>query len=226
MINIVCVLRSGGVYDTSYVRALARGVQENLRLPYRFVCLSDLQFKFPGVEVIPLKYNWPGWWSVVEAWNPTFGNSDQNTLYIDLDTLVVGSLDDIVGYDGDLCVLRDFYRTEHPANGVMYYSPRVLKPFWKAFKKNPTYWMAEGGKMIPPHFGNMIFWRENLLETPYEYWQDIFPGQIVSYKVHCRQGLIGKIPAGARLICSHGIPKPPEIKDSRYRHLWLKYSRE
>jgi hypothetical protein len=34
-------------------------------------------------------------------------------------------------------------------------------------------------------------------------WQDAVPDQIVSYKIHCRNG----IPPDARVVCLHGFPK-------------------
>jgi hypothetical protein len=40
-------------------------------------------------------------------------------------------------------------------------------------------------------------------------WQDLFPNQIVSYKVDCRAN--GYAPEDARIVAFHGNPRPHEI---------------
>jgi hypothetical protein len=240
MISVVCVLRSGGIYTPAYVRALARGVQENLSLPHKFVCLTDLKdssMSLPDdlqkyVEVIPLEYGWPKWWSKVEVWNPKLGKQLGRILYVDLDSLVVGNLNDIAGYDGDLCILRDFYYLDTPSVPIANFISGRMKPAWKVFSKNPHYWMQEGDKCVPPHFGDQILVSKAVDLNSFvsedghlvDYWQDILPGQVVSYKIHC-QNKPNK-PENARLIGCHGVPKPPDIKDLWFRSLWLRYSRE
>jgi hypothetical protein len=39
------------------------------------------------------------------------------------------------------------------------------------------------------------------------YWQDIAPNHLVSWKVHCRNG----IPPSATIVAFHGKPKPWEL---------------
>ena len=41
-------------------------------------------------------------------------------------------------------------------------------------------------------------------ETPAALWQDILPGQIVSWKADCKQG----VPKEARVVYFHGNPRP------------------
>lgn len=224
MINIVCVLKSGGVYNASYALALSKGVRTNITIPYQFFCLTDFDSaELPGIDVIPLLYDWSGWWSVAEAWGP--GLPRQRTLYIDLDTLVTGNLNDIAQFDkSNICCLEDFYFSGNPANGIMNFAPGALEPFWRVLRDTPKKWINEGGRMKPPHFGNMIFWKYRQLlqvELPV-FWQETLPGQVVSYKVHCRNQ--EALPEGARLVCSHGTPKPPDIEDSWYKKLWLEYT--
>ena len=59
--TVACVLRSGGVYDARWVRALYRGVRENWpEGALDFVCLADVDVDVPGVCVEPLAHGWPG----------------------------------------------------------------------------------------------------------------------------------------------------------------------
>ena len=67
MITILCVLKSGGVYDIEWVRKLRDGVSRNLSQEHRFVCLSDVPVP---CRRIPIEHHWPGWWSKIEMFKP------------------------------------------------------------------------------------------------------------------------------------------------------------
>jgi hypothetical protein len=49
-------------------------------------------------------------------------------------------------------------------------------------------------------------WIESVQPT-YDQWQEMYPDQIFSYKLHCEQGT----PDNARVICFHGQPRPHEV---------------
>ena len=91
--RIVTVLKSRGTFGPSefqpvHVKALQRQVEK--WAPFaQFTCLSDVPVE--GVECVPLKRNWPGWWSKLELFDPELGG---DFLFTDLDTLIVGPLDD------------------------------------------------------------------------------------------------------------------------------------
>lgn len=94
-LTVACVYKGGGLYDgRDYVKRLASAVSRHLTVPYRFVCLTDKPQRIKGVECIPLKHNWPGFWSKIELYRP--GLFSGAVLYLDLDTVVCGSLDAIV----------------------------------------------------------------------------------------------------------------------------------
>jgi hypothetical protein len=77
-------------YSPIWVQRLKAMVARNLSLPHRFVCLSNVEV--PGVEVVPLRQRWPGWWAKLELFGHDLGS---RVLYLDLDVLVTGSLDEI-----------------------------------------------------------------------------------------------------------------------------------
>jgi hypothetical protein len=98
MINVVCVLRQGGKvgYDANWVEKLKNSVARNLKLEHRFVCLSDVVVP---CERIPLISHNAGFWAKLELFRPGLFNGP--VLYIDLDTVVCDSLDDIVDQVND-----------------------------------------------------------------------------------------------------------------------------
>jgi hypothetical protein len=94
MINVVCLLRQGGKvgYDASWVEKLQCGVQRNLTLPHRFVCFSDCDVPCERVELLDGDH---GFWSKLQLFRP--GILSGPTLFLDLDTVVCGDLDEVIG---------------------------------------------------------------------------------------------------------------------------------
>lgn len=210
MLTVVTVLRSGGIYTTEWVTRLKAQVARNLPMPHRFVCYSDCDI--PGVDVVPLEHDWPGWWSKVEALR-----CPGPCLYLDLDTVIVGDLSDIarVASDpliGTFVILQDFYRPAGFGSGIMAWYGSEPARFYHVFAQNPEYWMNRmGGR------GDQGFIEEQ--DHPLtRRWQLLVPGQIVSFKVHeCGKGP----PPNARIVCLHGRPKFGDMPSHSWaRRLW------
>lgn len=193
MLTIACVLKSGGIYDASWVTPLKNGVARHLPIKHRFVCLSDVDVP---CERIPLEHDWPGWWSKLEALK-----LDGPLLYFDLDTAIVGDLTDMAAEAStqSMIVLQDFYRLGNGVgSGVMGWRNDLnfAQHAYGVFATDPeSFIRLLGGR------GDQGFLEE--LELGCAKWQNELPGQIVSYKVHCRNG----IPPNARVVALHGRPK-------------------
>lgn len=206
--KVATVLRSGGIYTAVHVEALARQIRQWLPF-HEIICLSDVTV--PRVETVPLLHKWPGWWSKMELFRPDIKG---DLLYMDLDTLVVGPLDDIAGV-GRLTLLRDFYRDgvykgrpEGLGSGLMYLPETDRGVIWAAFTRNPNIAMASCGSKGDQHFLEQHYLKRAMR------WQDVTPGQVVSWKVHCRNG----VPSTTRAICAHGKPKFWDLPE--YKHLY------
>jgi hypothetical protein len=115
MDTVACVLWVGKFrnrnYTPDWVYRLREGVGQHLSRPHRFVCLSNVEV--PGVEVIPLTHSWPGWWSKIELFSSH--PLGARVLFLDLDVLVTGSLDELLAHPA-LMVLcpnseRDIYQS-------------------------------------------------------------------------------------------------------------------
>lgn len=195
MITIACVLRSGGIYTPGWVWALKRGLGKHLPLPFQLMVLTDIPDGF-GPWGLPLKHNWPGWWSKIELFRP--GLFDGPVLYLDLDTLPVGDLTEIAraveSWQLGIAMLSDFYRPDHAESGVMLIHPTGASQVYEEFVKDPV------GRM--QQFRADGRWIEAMAPGCTRL-QSLVPDQIVSLKVHARSGP----PAGARLVCAHGRPK-------------------
>jgi len=193
MLTVVCVLKSGGVYDATWVLRLRDGVARHLPIEHRFVCLSDVDVP---CERIPLVHGWPGWWSKLELYKV-----EGPVLYFDLDTAIVGDLTEIAAHarGWEMILLRDFYRPDEFASGVMGWEFRGPLARYEWFAEDPVKFM----KLHQDRGDQGVLQRGWVSPSAVRCWQDELFGQIVSYKIHCRNG----IPPEARVVCLHGKPK-------------------
>ncbi len=199
-VTVACVLKSGrfeqAIYKDGYtaddVLRLKNMVADNLG-DHRFVCFSDVDVP---CEKIPLKNNWPGWWSKVEIFSEIF---DGNVLYFDLDTVIAGDLTEFVEYPHKFTMLRDFASWGVPNSGMIAWNGDYRK-IYENFANNPQQYMRE--YIAPPRLGDQSYISEH--QPPDMLWQDQFPDKIFSYKFHCREK---PKPNDPRVVCFHGQPK-------------------
>ena len=217
-VNVVC-LKWGTKYGPEYVNRLSRAVRRHVRNrldhSYQFWCFTD---DARGIDAdvrihdLPYRDRLEIWWN--KLW--LFSNElpwvqGQPVFYIDLDTLITGDLTDMLYHDySRITVLRDFYQGLARTAGVMGSGLMAWRhgdyvDLWEKF------WADPQGNIQRIHPLGDQKWIE--LETPdaRDYWQDIWPNRVVSFKVHCRWGL----PDQARIVCYHGVPSIP---DSAVQH--------
>lgn len=205
MTTVVCVLRSGGEYTPEWVWALKRGLARHA--PHLdFLCLTDRVAQL-GPWAVPLRHDWPGWWAKLEALRPDVVQG--RAIYMDLDTLVVGALDELATYTGPFAMLSDFYRPRLAQSGVMLYEAgpgTQAAELYERFRAGAPGYMRRfrgDGEWLHAHV------RPDRI-------QDLFPGQVVSFKVHARDG----VPRGARLVCGHGQPRFSDPKAGWAHREW------
>jgi hypothetical protein len=204
MLTVACVLRPSKDFDGEYVTRLKAGVGEHLKMPHRFVCLSSVEVP---CQRIPLMHNWPGWWSKVELFR-----LPPPVLYFDLDTMPVGDLGDIGAHalQSPFTTLRDFYRENGIGSGMMSWAADGVRQLYDTFAADPAMWQDRLRTR-----GDQAFIEENMMGG--DRWQDVLPGQVVSYKAHVRAATRrgesgeGHAPNGSRVVCFHGKPKPRDI---------------
>lgn len=196
MLTVATVLKSGGEYHPSHVVALKKRFERHLTIPFRFVCLSDVAT--PHYDVVPLKHDWPGWWSKIELFREDLFPGP--VFYADLDTVPVRNMDSIV-LGHRFTVLRNFWVApthSRIGSGLMAWSMN-LSPLYEAFAANP---LVAAEYTTKEAWGDQGFIQQWAWDCPR--WQDVHPGKVVSWKMHCQEG----IPQEASVICFHGQPRP------------------
>ena len=168
----------GDKYDESYVRALTRQV--------------------PGLVVLrehdglyqPDHYR--KWFCKIEVFRPE-NRHLRPCLFIDLDTLITGSLDPILSLDPSrLWLIADFYRPERAESGLF------IAPEGKSADE---IWQRSTEVNLQTNYQG-----DGYFLSTFPYWRitDMVDG-IYSYKV---DKLKDTGPRDARVVCFHGHPKP------------------
>lgn len=101
MLTVACVWVNANVpYTVEYVTKLRAMCRRWIDRPFRFVCLTDRPWLLPdSIErvVIQLPKGMKGWWGKIELFNAN-RRLGPRVLYLDLDSLIVGSLDAIIDF--------------------------------------------------------------------------------------------------------------------------------
>lgn len=200
--KIVTVLRSGGDYRMEHVDRLRAQIAK---------WAPDVEFA-PLTDVDgTLRYVWPGWWCKMVAFAPDRASGP--FLLVDLDTTIVGPLDDILARR-ELTVLSDFYWPEKIQSSFMLVTPEAAAQAWDVWIADPDRHMREC--VTRERWGDQGF-LEGVWGRDVARWQDVLPGQFASYKVDVRRAQnrrergTGRVPDGVRVIISHGKPRPWEV---------------
>lgn len=190
--TVLTVYRSGGEYLPAHVERLYGQCAD-----YPFFCLSDVTLDVPHYR---MKHNWPTWFSKLEAFRLS-----GPILYMDLDTAVVGDLTPFL----DAAEQHDFIALRNPlptpsrfGSGLMAWRGDMTH-IYRRFLGNPERHIARCTTQRV--WGDQGFIAES--EPNPVLWQDLFPGEIVSWKVDCKEG----VPETARVVYFHGNPRPWQV---------------
>lgn len=210
MLTVMSVLRSGSYYDQEWVLKLKRGVERHLSVPHRFVVLTDTPVE--GVTCFALEHDWPGWWAKVELFRP--GVIQGPTLYLDLDTVLVGSIDGLSDLPYDFAMMRNIWQAHMPGSAVMWFRKAPHKVY-EMFKGQAEYVMDEYINRGGPYMGDQAFiW--DALDRKVSYIDEC-PGLIRSYRRHCQEG----IPEGCSLVAFGGAMKPNNVDAKWVKESWV-----
>lgn len=144
-ITIVTVFKLGKKWLPEYVYRMRDMIQRRLSIPYRFVCITDVEL--PGIDTLPLQpyqcqRSFENIWYKTQMFRPEFGLTGP-CLYLDLDMLIVNDFADIV-YQ---CRGHSFLMTSDPWKGdiscsaIMYWEDDH-SDIWRQFRSRPlAHWV-------------------------------------------------------------------------------------
>lgn len=159
-VNILCLYWVGEFRGRDFslkdVNRLYQSVSKHIDRPFDFYCLTNTNERLPGhIHRIPLLYAWPGWWSKMEIHRPDLPAG--RTLYMDLDSHCVRSLEPILDFPGDLVMFetripkerwsrlqREGWVLKYQA-ATMLFTPgcETMTKVWDKFCERPDWWMKK-----------------------------------------------------------------------------------
>lgn len=198
-LTVACVLWMGKFEDRKYTPAwvyrLRDMVKEHLSLPHRFVCLSNTDI--PGIEVIPLKKDWPGWWAKVELFDPAH-DLGERVLYLDLDVYVTGDLAPIATYPAPMALMPPNYE-------ILGIKPKDKPGVYRRYQASCMVWTPPAGRdlhrLVTPSAMKKYRTDQDLIG-------DILPGLAkmpVEWFAKLKQCENGKVPDGVKIVLAHQI---------------------
>jgi len=243
-LDVVCVW-VGDKYSEDYVINLYNAVVRNTTHEIRFNVITDnssIASKIP-CRVIPIP-DWSNigikmfdhrkaWWFKMCMFDPTNGFGD-NTLYFDLDLVIINSIDKFFDHQQDkFSICQDFnrqyvsdYRVSN--SSIMKFSPEQVTGIWKEWSNN-----IQG--IITRFRGDQDFLTQYFDNNPDQkaWWPREWA---MSWKWELEKG--GKInngterssylqpdipfilPEDCAVVVCHGDPKPHEI-DEKIKKYWI-----
>ena len=159
-----------------YVETMKSMVARNLQQPYAFECLSD-------------EGRLAGWWAKIELFRP--GRFNGRVVYVDLDSVVVGQLDELAECKGIVNLLDWGWREPTLCSSVMVWDAGEHADIFERFVPDVMH-EFRGDQDWITHVGG---------------WQALPPHLCKSYRYHCTEAP----PARCVHVSMHGTPKPHEI---------------
>jgi hypothetical protein len=115
--QVICI-SWGTKYGPPFINRLYAMVKRNITPPFTFTCFTDdrtglnpeiLCEDLPPLEVDQMPVKTKGIWQKGRLWGPTLGTLKGPVLFLDLDLVIVGSLDDLftVGSADDVVIARN-----------------------------------------------------------------------------------------------------------------------
>ncbi len=219
-VNVLCI-KWGRKYGPEYVNRLRSMVRRHLTRPHRFVCLTDDRtgiepdieaFDIPQVGFADFDQRLP-WtfghgWLKLTSFKRELYDLRGTTLFIDLDVVIVGSIDEFFEPPGEFVVIKEWDKRDGTGNTSVYrYTIGAHADALEYLAANKDKALSEvrnEQEFITGYLGR---------QGKVSYWPDSW---CRSFKRHCvRPGILcwfqpPRLPEGAKIIAFHGKPNPPE----------------
>lgn len=213
-------MKWGTLYGPEYVNRLYASVARNMTRPFRFVCLTDDEtglrhevetLPIPDIRVDAPYTNRP--WRKLAVYVPELGDLSGQALFLDVDLLITGPLDEFFDLPGEYCVIHNW---THPNRivgntSVFRFEIGAHADLLELYESKPTqYW-------VDKYRIEQTFLSYELPKLTY--WPKPW---CISFKRHCLPGgvkwpkamlnwfLPSKLPADARIVAFHGKPNPDD----------------
>lgn len=226
--NVIC-MKWGNKFPPIYVNRLYAMVSRNLSSPFRFVCFTENgdgireEVEIQPLPELDLAEGLPErGWRKLTVFAENFGGLTGPTLFLDLDVVVVGSLDSFFEQPGEFLICHDSHQPAKMEGNSSVFRfeigkyPEVLEYFTSHFEQVRSEVRHEQAYLS----------REIKKISKLQFWPNEW---VPSFKYQCAPSWIKSwfqapsVPKDARVILFHGLPNPPEaikgVSGKWYRHI-------
>lgn len=214
MVNVIC-MKWGTKYGPEYVNTLRSMLSRHLVRAHRLVCFTDDGTGIgPGVEILPLPaMNLPPdkerGWRKLSTFQSPFGDLRGPVLFLDLDIVIIDSIDCFFDHPGEFCIIHDWAKPWRTTGNSSVYRfeagahPELLDTFLqnidqvKREVRNEQEYLTREMQRI----GILAYW-------PKEWCVSFKYGCLPAFPLNLVQ--TPRLPQGARIVVFHGNPNPPE----------------
>jgi len=217
--RVVLCMKWGTLYPAEYVNVLYRACRAHISGDFQFVCLTnEAEDLLPEVVVYPIPeigleewHYYNGAWPKVAVFSDELYGLKGRALFIDLDSVICGSLDELFEAPGAFVALDSQPWSNKPGG------PRTGTGVF-AFQLGSLGYLVE-----------RLLLHRDVLVGQYRLEQDYLHGEIadiqywpqpwvVSFKYHLRRPLIidrflepHQPPSTAKIVAFHGRPRPIDL---------------
>lgn len=218
---IVACVRTGTKYSVDYVARLRAAVDRHLPVDHRFVCLTDRPYEVSrvGIDAVDISlYGLPGWWGKMTLFQKGW-RIGETVLYLDLDTVVVGSLFPLAALTLDFGICASFTRAAgimtwpcKYGSCVMVIGSTVGSHVWDMFTYDRDAWMETYRKTGDQHLIENAMPDATLL-------QEVLPaGFFLGYRDLPKHE--AEPPLGCSIVVFAGSHKPDNCQVPWVRSAW------
>jgi len=205
-------------YPVDYIHRLYNSVLRNTTHPFDFVLnigpLAEKRRNEIDPRIRIIQTGLPYWWSGMQFWALSPDGVETDTLlYLDLDVVILGSLDDIIEFPSDQAYMRDGVKTNVSASLLR------CGAGWRVFDEYVRAGMPQWDPLTPPSNRLLPLAAQSILDDPkYGRKYDFFPENwVCSYKLKVRKS---GMPDDCRIVVFHGRPKPHECSEPWIKENW------
>ncbi len=220
MKQIVC-MKWGKLYGPDYVNKLYGMVSRQITGDFRFVCLTDdsegirpevICMNCPSIDIAAPHNNRP--WRKVTLWAKTLPNMEGDWLFLDLDVVITGSLDEFFTYKPEKSFIV-MHNWTQPDSGIGNTSVYRFKVGSHSYLHENL--LQNHIELIKQYRNSQTYISRTIKEI--NYWPDDW---CILFKVHCvppwpmRFFKEPVLPSNARIVAFPGAPNPPEAAQGNW----------
>ena len=233
-VDCACVIH-GDAYGWQYVDTLYSMLRRNLSQDIRMHVYTEHDREVPPHMIKHVLTEWPGirgskksWWYKMQLFNSAHYSGQ--LLYLDLDTVIVNSLDWITKLSqAHFWAIRDFKTLWRPKfqginSSVMYWHTEKFANIWKEFNDQNI------SKVCSKYHGDQDYLSAVLKPTQRRFfpdkqalswrWQALDGGMDPYKRTYSHPGLGTQFGPETSLLIFHGQPKPDQVPDPVIKNHW------